>query len=90
MGNTSKPLTVIVTEEDMLQWDEFLALAAKGHAVMSLSSVFAACPALAGKPPAALVVGVHAHYLEPSMRTLVPHIMTQWQKRAYAPKVKGG
>jgi hypothetical protein len=60
-------VTIIVTEEEMLEWECFKKMQTQGHQILALDSL--AYPA---DPPLALVMGSRAHLLLPGMEAMIP------------------
>lgn len=88
MGKTTKPLTLIVTEEEMLQWPEYIALEQQGHKIIALSTLLQASTLPDNSPPLAFVIGPRAHYMVKGMEGLLPHILTSGRATLYEKKGK--
>lgn len=84
MGRTSKPLTILLTEDEMTAWPRFQELASQGHVVMTLSDILQ--DRLMTTPD--LVMGARAHYLAPGMEKLVDVALKGARSLRYPPQTK--
>ena len=85
MGKVPKPLTILLTDEEMLEWEVFKKMDAQGHSVMCLGHILTA---LAIANPH-LVMGSKAAFLTKGMEKYVPIAVKAARLRAY-PKKSGG
>ncbi len=83
MGKSSKLVTIIVTEREMLNWDGFKKLAEQGHRILALEDLIP--ETMTTHPPFALVMGPRAHLLLPGMEAMVPVALKSARAGLYAP-----
>lgn len=67
MGKSSKPLCILLTEKEMLDWEAFRKLAEQGHILLVLEVLLRPY----AFPPIDLVMGHRAHYLQPGMEKML-------------------
>jgi hypothetical protein len=84
MGRTPKPLTLLLTEPEMLSWTRFQELASQGHTLVSLDELLK--DRLMTTPD--LIMGARAHYLAPGMEKLVDVALKGARALRYPPKPK--
>ncbi len=85
MGKVAKPVTIIVTEKEMLTWPVYAKLCEQGHAIIWLGAVY---PIDELTHPFALVMGPRAHYLVEGMEACVPVALKKARVELYP--AKGG
>lgn len=84
MGRTPKPLTILLTETEMLHWGRFQELQSQGHIVVTIDDLLS--NRLMTTPD--LVMGAKAHYLAPGMEKLVDIALKGARSLRYPPQVK--
>ncbi len=87
MSKVAKPVTIIVTESEMLEWETFKAMSAQGHQIVDLQYLIESWmpPTF---PPLALVMGPRAHYLVEGMEACIPVALKKARVELY-PKGDG-
>jgi hypothetical protein len=84
VGKTSRPLTILLTETELLNWPGFQKLASQGHTILTLDELLK--DRLMTSPN--LVMGAKAHYLAPGMEKLVDIALKGARSLRYPPKTK--
>lgn len=86
MGKATKLVTILVTDEGMLEWLVYKTLIDQGHRVLALSTLLPDLFAAEAKPPFALVMGPRAHLLQEGMEPLVDVALKNARAELYPPK----
>jgi hypothetical protein len=87
MGKTSKPLTIVVTDQALLDWPEMQAYQAQGHTIGTISGLVqtlgeswnGACEVV----PVDLYLGPTAHRMSESERKWLKLAIAEARKRKY-------
>lgn len=80
MGRSPKPLTILVTDPDMLTWPEVEELKAKGHVITGWLDVVQASV----KPDEVdIVIGPNSWRMTPALRRYFPQAIAAARKARY-------